>query len=269
MNTEKTKNILFIVLSIVGVVFVYALISSVNIYSKFVEPGMLRSFSVSAEGKAIGTPDVVQFNFSIVSEGDNISKIQKENTDKSNKIIDFLKNQGIDSKDIKTQSYNLTPKYTYYNCQEPIIYPLNSNSSNNIKPCPPPKISGYTLIQTINVKIRDFSKIGNILNGVIENGANNVSDLQFLIDDIKKLENEARQEAISKAQEKAKNIAQSAGFKLGKLISIEEGGYYPYYRTYSSSLGMGGETDASMQTPQIEPGSQEIRVNIILRYGIE
>ncbi|MDW8280012.1 MAG: SIMPL domain-containing protein, partial [bacterium] len=236
-----------------------------NTYSKSIEPGNFRSFAVSAEGKVTASPDIAQFNFSIISEGYDLSKIQKENTEKTNKSIEFLKNQGIDPKDIKTQYYNISPKYTYYNCFQAIVNNLES------KPCPPPKISGYTITQTINVKIKDFSKIGNILSGIVEYGANNVSDLQFSVNDQSKLENEAREEAIKKAQEKAKNIAKSAGFKLGKLLSIEEGEYYyPIYKTYApSNLGMGGGSDASMSNPQVEPGSQEIKVNVTLRYGIE
>lgn len=265
MNSEKTKNILWVVLSILALTSSYGIISYVNTYSKSIEPSAYRSFSVSAEGKAIGVPDVAQFNFSIISEGEDLLKIQKENTNQANKTIEFLKNQGVDSKDIKTQFYNVYPKYTYYDCFK------DTTLETGPRPCPPPKISGYTITQTINVKIRDFSKIGNILSGIVEYGANNVSGLQFLVDDQTKLEDEAREEAISKAKEKAQNIAKSAGFKLGRLLAIEEGELLPsYYRTFNESLGVGGgEYSKSTPKPQIEPGSQEIKINVTLRYEIK
>jgi uncharacterized protein YggE len=275
MNIEKSKTILFSILSIFILVLGYGVLSYVNTYSKTVEPSAYRSFSVSAEGKAIGVPDIAQFNFSIISEGEDVSKIQKENTENANKAIEFLKNQGIDSKDIKTEYYNLSPKYTYYDCSNTVIYSqpnmeINSSLKPEPKPCPPPKITGYIITQTISVKIRDFSKIGSILSGIAQYNVKNISNLDFSIDNQTQLENQAREEAISKAKEKAKNIAKAAGFKLGKLLSIEEGNYYPYYR--ASTLGMGGGTEKSIaapQPPQIEPGSQEIKINITLTYEIE
>lgn len=269
MNSEKTKNILWVVLSILALTSSYAVISYVNTYSKSIEPSAYRSFSISAEGKTIGVPDVAQFNFSIISEGEDLLKIQKENTNQANKTVEFLKNQGVDSKDIKTQFYNVYPKYTYYDCSKEVIY--KSYPETEPRPCPPPKISGYTINQTISVKIRDFSKIGNILSGIVEYGANNVSGLQFLVDDQTKLEDEAREEAISKAKEKAQNIAKFAGFKLGRLLAIEEGWASPYYKNIPQSLGMGGATIESTPLPslQIEPGSQEIKINVTLRYEIK
>jgi uncharacterized protein YggE len=271
---EKIKSILFTVLSIFILILGYAVISYVETYSKSIEPGAYRSFSVSAEGTVTALPDIAQFNLSIISEGSDLLKIQKENTEKANKAIEFLKQKGIDSKDIKTQNYNISPKYTYYSCNDPVIYTpqLGGGASKpeiqTTKPCPPPKISGYTINQTINVKIRDFSKIGDILSGIVEYGANNVSSLSFSIDNPEKLQEQAREEAILKAKEKALSIAKASGFKLGNLLSIDEG--LNYYPAKSYSLGMGGaEMNLSAPAPTIEPGSQEIKINVTLRYEIK
>ena len=60
---------------------------------------------------------MAQFTFNIITEGGkDISKIQKENTDKANKAISFIKSKGVEAKDIKTQNYNLEPRYQYYSC---------------------------------------------------------------------------------------------------------------------------------------------------------
>jgi hypothetical protein len=271
---NKIKNIWYIVLILGVLTLSYGIISYVNTYSRSIEPGAYKSFSVSAEGKAVSKPDVAKFSFSIITEGKDLAKIQKENTDKANAAIDFLKKQGVDSLDIKTTNYNISPKYTYYNCSEPVPVVLETQQgglgATKSKPCPPPEITGYTLTQTINVKIKDFSKIGDILSGIVEYGVNNVSDLTFTIDNPDKVQNEARTEAILKAKEKAQRIAQAAGFKLGNLLSIEEG-YSPYYVNY----GMGGQESLSLKaspapaSPTIEPGSEETKVTVTLRYEIK
>ncbi|MEK7464648.1 MAG: SIMPL domain-containing protein [Patescibacteria group bacterium] len=229
--------------------------SYVQTYSRSVEPSSFRSFSVSGEGKIVAVPDVAQFAFGVITEGGkDIAVLQRDNTAKVNKIIGFAKSKKIDAKDIKTQSYNLEPRYQYSNCSR----------ENTI--CPPAEIVGYTITQSVSVKVRDFGVVGDILGGVVENGANNVSQLNFTVDDPTDLQNQARAEAIEKAKEKAKVLARAGGFGIGRLLSIDEGSnYYPPMPMYA---GGAFEKSADEGAPVIEPGSQDIKINVTLRYEI-
>ena len=156
-----------------------------NIYSKSIEPSSYRSFSVSGEGKVVAIPDVAQFTFSVITEGGkDVGALQQENTQKANRAIALLKDNGVEDKDIRTAGYSLQPRYQYFSC------PAGKNSS--AKPCPPPEIIGYSLNQTVSVKIRDFEKAGEILSGVVQSGVNSVSELSFAIDDKTEIENEQK-----------------------------------------------------------------------------
>ncbi len=263
--SDKTKNYLGIAIIVVMLMFGFAALSYVSSYSNYVDsysksiqPSSFRSFSVSGEGKVVAIPDVAQFTFSVITEGGkNIANLQKENSEKVNKAIEFVKANKVEAKDIKTQNYNLTPRYQYYSC------PRTGGS------CPPPEIVGYTITQTVLVKVRDFNKIGDIVVGVVQNGANSVSELSFTIDDPTKVENQARAEAINKAKEKAKDVAKAGDFRVGRLLSIQEGYIQPFY-TYKemAPLGLGGGGEPSVP-PIIEPGSQEVTVSVTLTYEIE
>lgn len=262
----KIKNYLGTSVVIVLFIFAYAAFSYTRSFSRSIEPSAFRSFSASGEGKVVAIPDVAQFTFSVITQGGkDISLLMKENTEKVNKAIGFLKSEGIEAKDIKTQNYNLEPRYEHFIC--PVGIQIGVGAGEKPRSCPPPEIAGYTITQTVSVKIRDFVKIGGLLSGVIKNGANNVSQLSFTIDDPAELENQAREEAISKAKEKAKAVAKAGGFKLGRLLSIDEGFVSPF-RFQAKGAGFGGEFSAP-SAPVIEPGSQEITVNITLRYEIE
>ncbi|MBI5401531.1 SIMPL domain-containing protein [Candidatus Wolfebacteria bacterium] len=256
---EKIKNILNVAIILGILAAAYASVSYVVSYSKSIAPSTFRSFSVSGEGKIVAIPDVAQISFGLITQGGkNIAAIQNENSGKVNAMIEFLKSQNVDKKDIKTQNYSLEPRYQYFSCPMP---------QSSVKPCPPPEIVGYTVSQTIQVKIRDFSKIGDILSGVVQKGANNVSQLSFQVDDPEKIKSQARTEAIKQAKEKAEAIAEAAGFKMGQLLSIDESGFVPQgiYRTY----GLGAaEIKAGAIAPSIEPGSQEITINVTLKYEI-
>lgn len=251
-NKIKITLNIFIIFGIIS--FVGASVWYVNSFSKSVSPS--RTFSVTSEGKIIAIPDIAQLSFGVISEGGkNLSSLQKENSEKANQVITFLKEKGIEAKDIKTQSYNITPRYQHSSCLEPIT---------EEKPCPLSEIVGYTINQTLAVKIRDLNKIGDILSGVVEKGANIASGPNFTIDDPNQLKDQARKEAIVKAKEKAKAIAEAGGFKLGKLISLNEGIYFPPPSPFMAKEAVGGGVP-----PIIEPGSQEISVNVTLTYEIK
>jgi len=259
---EKIKNYLGIVIIITLIAFVLFSFIFVIYYAKSIkQPLFDRTFGVTAEGKAVSVPDVAEFNFSVLTQGGkDIGKLQKENTDKANKIIEFLKSNGIEDKDIKTQNYSVDPRYQYFNCPAPI--------DNEARLCPLPEITGYTINQTVSVKIRDFTKTGGALDGVVKNGANSVSQLFFKIDDITAFQNKAREEAIQKAIEKAESIARAGGFKIGKLLTVNEGANFPppVYGTYGTAeFGIGPQ----LKSTEIQPGSQEIMVSVTLVYEIK
>ena len=238
--------------------------SYASYYGASIQPSSFRSFSVGGEGKAVAIPDIATFTFGVKIEGGkDIGILQKENTDKVNRAVAFLKIHGVEPKDIETKTYDLTPRYQYYNCG-PTIY----NSNGSVKPCPPPEIVGYTITQDVSVKVRDFTKIGTILSGIIERGANSASNLSFSVDDETELQEKARTEAIAKAKAKAKSIAKAGGFALGRLLEISESPASPirYYETFGRSAAV---EDSAKSAPAIEPGSQEIKVNVTLKYEIE
>ena len=254
--TNKIKDYLGIAIIVAILVLAAAGYMYARAYSKIVEPSSFRSFTVLGEGKANAIPDIAEFSFSVVTQGGkDIAASKKENTDKMNAAIDFVKSKGVEAKDIKTQSYNLEPRYTY--CY------------NDRGICPPSEIVGYTITQNVLIKVRDFTKIGDILTGVVERGANQTSNLSFKIDDETSVQNEARAEAIKKAQDKAKSMAKAGGFGIGRLLSIDENNYpMPIY--YSKAMGIGGGvSEAASVAPTIEPGSQEITINVTMRYEIK
>lgn len=296
------KNYLHIAIIIALLVFSYAALSYVRTYGDALDPTLRRSFSVSAEGKSVAVPDIAQFSFSVITEGGtDLTALQKTNSEKINKINKFIKLNGVDDKDIKTEGYSVQPRYQSYDCGVvPLSLPtreippfgiegggVNGSSGASAdtatspiedyyppyykkRPCPPQEIVGYSIHQSVSITVRDFEKIGTLLSGVVENGANSVSQLFFTLDDPTKPQNEARAEAIAKAQKKARDIARAGGFRLGRLLSISEGGYpIPYQRFYGTeaAFGKGGDS-ISPATPDIEPGSQDVIINVTLVYEI-
>lgn len=248
-------------LGLSGIVALIAIAAASLWYvQSFSESQQIRSsFQVQGEGKVIAVPDVAQITFGVITEGGvDITGLQQKNAEKVNRAISFLKDKGIDDKDIKTQYYNIFPRHQYFSCSSP--------RGSEAASCPPPEIVGYTVSQNVQIKIRDLEKIGDLLAGIVQRGANTVSGPTFTVDDPDTLQNEARSQAIIKAREKAEAIAKAGGFRLGKLVALQEGfvSPIPYYGLETQTVGMAMKSGG----PELEPGSQEVRVTVTLTYEI-
>ncbi|MEK7187803.1 MAG: SIMPL domain-containing protein [Patescibacteria group bacterium] len=268
------KNKLAIVFALAALGLTYAAISFSGAYARSIQPSSFRSFAVSGEGKVVAVPDVAQFSFSVTTEGGkDLAKINTDNTNQYNKVVEFVKSKGVTKEDIETTESSINPRYQTYNCyQPPVIYQGGAAVGAPTRACPPAEIVGYTVTKSVSVKIRDFTKIGEIMGGVVSNGANQVGGLNFQIDDRSKVENDARGKAIAQAKEKAKSVAKAGGFRLGRLLAIEEGAMPYYYgrETYAKDMAMGmGAVAPSVPSASIEPGSDKVIINVTLRYEID
>ena len=196
------------------------------------------SISVAGEGEVFATPDVATFSFGVEAKEVDASTAQTKSADVMNAILAHLKETGIEEKDIKTEHYNLSPRYEY-----------PTSVCNEWGYCPPqagePKLIGYQVSQSVSVKIRDTKKAGEVISGVGSKGAVNVSGLSFIIDDEDALKAEAREKAIADAREKAKILAKNLGARIVRMISYweEENGGYPV------PYGMGGGMDMMKSEP--------------------
>ncbi len=218
-----------------------------------------RTITLTAEGRVFAKPDIVKLTFSVITQGKSASEVQKENDKRVNDLIDYIKKEGILKEDIKTINYLLDPQYDYSWCKK---------NENDSRICPP-KIEGYQLVQTVEVKIRDFDKINKIVGALTEKGANEISGIVFEVEDLENYKNLARIEAIKKIEKRAKLISEQTSVKLGKIINISESGIYPpVYRTAKSALESAGAPEPLSQT-QIEPGLREITVNLSISYEIK
>jgi len=204
--------------------------------------------SFTGEGKVYSNPDTAFIDFSVVTQGTDISNVQDSNTKKMNKVIDFLKSFGIEDKDIKTTNYGLYPQYTYENNQIP-------------------QIMGYQITQTLSVKIRKTDTIGDILKKGVTMGINQVNSLYFGIENDEQLKEQARQLAIADAKKKADVMASQIGIKLGKIVGFSENtSGYPVpvmYDAKASGMGGGGSS------PNVQTGENEITLSVTIIYEIK
>jgi uncharacterized protein YggE len=217
---------------------------------------MPMSISVNGEGEASAIPDVGQFSFSVTAEGADATAAQAASGTKINDLIAYLKEQGVEEKDIKTENYNMYPKYRY------------ENKGCFGTWCPPTEEipDGFEVSQTVAVKVRDTGKAGTLIAGVGEKGATNISGLTFTIDDETALKAEARSKAIADAKTKAEKIAADLGVEIVRITSFYENeGYYGYD---SHAPMMEKAMDASV-APDTPVGENTTKVSVSVSFEVK
>jgi hypothetical protein len=218
------------------------------------------SISVSGTGEVMSIPDIGQFSFSVTASGTTATEAQSAATISMNTLTAYLKEQGVEEKDIKTQDYNLFPKYNYQ--EAPCEFGFTF--------CPPGEqvADGFELSQTLSVKVRETSKSGALLAGVGERGATNISGLSFVIDDVEPIKAEARAKAIVDARAKAEKLASDLNVKIVKfLIFYENEGTYNQPVFARSEMSM--DSVGSAMPADVPVGENTTTVTVNLTYEIE
>ena len=212
--------------------------------------------SVAGSSEAYAIPDLALIDFSVVEEAKTVQEATQQNTQKMNAVIDAIKKQGVEDKDLKTAGYSIYPLYEYI--QEACIPPCLGGKR---------VLSGYEVSQTVEVKIRDLAKTGQIIEAATNAGSNQAGDLQFTVENPDQYTAKARAQAIAKALEKAQVIAAQLNVKLGRITAFNEGGAsaVPQIMYAAKSLS---DTAEEAAVPQIQTGQNKIEVSVSVTYEI-
>jgi uncharacterized protein len=258
-----------------GVVFFLALtffviILSVKALKEFhyigYDPGATKNMiTVHGEGEAFAVPDVATFTFTISEDAATVAAAQAKMNEKMKSALAVVKDAGIEDKDVKTVDYSVYPKYEYQATSGAASTAICIDGN-----CPIRKqvLVGYTVTQSIQVKIRKTDSVGDVLTKVAATGISNVSGVDFTIDDQKKIESDARASAITDAKGRAQTLAAQLGVRLVRIVSFSESGNYPYPiydKAISMSAGIGGAAAAPTQLPV---GQNKITSNVDITYEI-
>lgn len=242
----------YVFLSALGIIIVGAVIVAAFYFSK--QADVQDRFSVTGSGTVYAKADIASLTVGLKTEvKKTAAEATKNSTDKMNAIVAAVQSLGVEDKDIKTTDYQLSPVYNWTERDGQ-------------------KLIGYQVTQNVTLKIRDLEKIGDIIAKTTEQGANQVGNISFTIDDEYDLKNQARALAIEKAKEKAGIIAQESGLKLGKIVGVYENAssYVPVPMYANAKLEMASDQAAgAISSPSIQSGQNEVKVEVTLTYKVK
>jgi uncharacterized protein YggE len=126
-----------------------------------------------------------------------------------------------------------------------------------------PSDQGYVGSSDLSVLIRDVSTAGDVIDAVAAGAGPNLTmgGVTFSVLDPGAHLAEARAAAVAAALVTATELAAAAGAELGEVLTIHEG------PGFGTPMPIGRTIMATSATP-IEPGAQQLRVDVIVTYRL-
>jgi uncharacterized protein YggE len=204
-----------------------------------------RTISLVGTGAIKTTPDKVDISTGVTSEAISAREALDKNTGAMTKVVEALKGEGIDPKDIQTTNFSVGP-----------IYEQKADGRA-------PVVVGYRVSNQVRITLHDTGKLGVILDKVVTLGANQIDSIEFGVEEPEALKDEARKLALKNVTDNAKLYAEAAGVELGPVLSIseEESSYQPRFVPAATRMEM------SKDVP-IEAGTASVEVRVRVAWEI-
>ena len=243
-------------LALLGIAFASLAMGISNFDSLKHPNGQVASITVTGDGEVTALPDIATITATVREVAKTVPEAQKLVETKITKGLGLVDDIGVKKEDVKTISYMVNPKYE----SDQKVYCYSTG-------CPVPKqiIVGYEVTETIQIKVRKVDSAGEVLGAL---GSANITEIggpEFTVDDLDKVNQEAKTKAVENARKKAANTAKSLGVSLGNIISYNEdnGGYYPVM--YGSGASMKAETDRVT----VPAGENVIKAKVTITYSLD
>lgn len=210
--------------------------------------GAKRTITLSASGTVKAAPDMASISTGVTSEGQTAQDALSKNTDAMTNVVSTLKEAGLKAKDIQTTDFNVSP-----------VYERKKDEQAAFR-------TGYRVSNNVNITVRDIDKLGDVLDKVVQAGANEINSISFGIAEPEKMKDEARRLAMTNAIDNAKLYAEAAGVELGPVVKITESGDYTPrpYRAMAAAAPMMAE---AKQVP-VEGGTMSVEAKVQVSWEL-
>ncbi|UYQ73394.1 SIMPL domain-containing protein [Pelagibacterium flavum] len=217
-------------------------------------PALADTMTLSGTGTVRAAPDMATINTGVTTQAETAREALDANSAAMADLVAALREAGLEGRDIQTSDFSVSPQYVYSDRRDDNGYSL------------PPEIQGYQVSNTVTIVVRDLEALGSVLDQAVTVGANTINGIVFAVDDVTKLEEEARKLAFADALAKAETYAGAAGLRLGSIESIQEVDMQqppmPMYRAQAMEMA----ADASVP---VEAGEMSYSITATIAWEIE
>ena len=202
--------------------------------------------NVSGEGKVKVIPDQATIAVTVETKGNNAKDVKKQNDEKIEAVLKFIKKMNLAPADYKTQRVSLNPQYDYEK-----------------------KKHSYNATQTIEILLRDLSKYDELMEGLVDQGINRIDNVTFQSSKLAQYQSEARKLAMKEAKLKAEDYVSVLGQKVGRAMTISDNSQTYYPQPMYAAMKTMESSDASAPRETLAVGEINITANVTVSFILE
>ncbi|MBP1225485.1 SIMPL domain-containing protein [Flavobacterium sp. 1355] len=203
--------------------------------------------NVNGEGKVKVAPDQVCISASVETKGNNAKEVKKQNDEKMDAVLKFIKKMNIPTADFKTKQVALNPQYDYEK-----------------------KKTSYNATQTVEIIVKDLTKYDELMEGLVQQGINRIDKVSFESSKLAQYQSEARKLAIKDAKTKADEYVSVLGQKVGKAFTIADNSQVYHPQPMYAAMRMKESADAmGASNETLAIGEIEITANVSVSFVLD
>ena len=203
-----------------------------------------RSVTASGSGTTQAAPDTAEMSFGVTTSSSNAKSALDDASKIAAQIASAVKKQGVADRDIQTRDVS--------------VYPQTSDENDK------QVITGYQASLSVQVKVRDIGKLGEIISAANAAGANTISGPSFTVADPTPFRADAIDEAVADARKSAEAMAKAAGKSIGEVLSMNSSDVFSAPGPmYDAARAAGSES------VPIEPGQLDITANVVVVFELK
>lgn len=207
-----------------------------------------RTVNVSGTGVVNAEPDIAVVTLGVETQAEEAAAALTQNSEQVQALLDTLTGADVAEEDIQTQTVRLQPQYAQ---------PADPNQPQTSDQPTTPAIIGYVATNTVEVRVRDLSTVGELLDATVQAGANQIQGIRFELSDPTAVLDQARAAAWQDARRKAEQLVALADATLGSVLTISEFSQTPIPLAQDATTFRSAEA-----TVPVQPGTQQVQVNV-------
>ncbi len=186
---------------------------------------------VSGRGEVRVEPDIARFSLEVTRQGRDAATLKKDLDRITKDVLDLTRAHKIDKKDVIAASVRIQPNRTYNDGQQ--------------------RIDGVIASRSIQITLRDLSRIGDFMNEALEAGINNIGNVALDSSDRIELEAQALRQAIADSQALAEQVAEAYGVVVGGVRNVNVTGQHSVQSRGMVAMEMSRSADESFSAGEI------------------
>jgi uncharacterized protein YggE len=214
----------------------------------------VRTISVAADAETTVKPDRVTLNVGVKEQAKTVAEAQKKTNEQLKALERVTKDLSIPADKVQTTYSSTQPQYRW-----------ESKTNKRI-------FEGYEVNHQIRIFLDEPEKLATLMEKLTAGGIDEINNVSYGLKDEQEAKIEALKKASVNARAKAQAVAGALGEKLGKLVSINEGGthYQPIPIAYARAAKAEMlQMDAGAAPPSPPSGGITINSNVQATFALQ